>query len=234
MYRCLLSVVVFFYATFDSMSASAQEHKLTFMLPDNTVLAPNSLDSLIKAWGGRDKVFFTHNSQDDSNHVMHLVKATPEMLKKLQEANQQRLKAMNAMIGQPAPDWTAKDINGDMCSLGKYKGKVVVLNFWFTTCPPCIQEMPHLNDLTTAYKGKDVVFLGLSFNDEGSMRAFLQKQPFTYHQIPNSDAIDSLYHVQSWPTSFVIDKHGLVTYAGNYDEHISQTLSASIDAALAR
>jgi proline iminopeptidase len=218
----------------NSATATAAPQAITYLLPDSSVLAPNKVDSLIQAWGGRDKVFFTHNAKDDSNHVMHVIKATPEMLKALQEAHQQRLKAMNAMIGQPAPVWTAKDIDGDSCSLQGYKGKVVVLNFWFTTCPPCIQEMPHLNDLTTAYKGKDVVFLGLSFNDEGSVRAFLQKQPFVYHQIPNSDAIDSLYHVQSWPTSFVIDKNGQVTYAGNYDAHIVETLSAAIDAALVR
>src|SRR6185312_613814 len=55
-------------------------------------------------------------------------------------------------IGSEAPDFTVADLNGKMYKLSDLKGKTVVLNFWFTTCAPCVTEMPELNRLIEKYK----------------------------------------------------------------------------------
>jgi peroxiredoxin len=209
----------------------AQEQNSTYLLPDNNIIPADKLDSLVRAWGGRERVLFSHNSEDDKNNIIHVIRATDDLLKQMAEARDKRAKTMNSMVNHAAAAWTATDINGKSLSLAALKGKVVVINFWFTSCSPCIQEMPHLNNLVTNYQHKGIVFIGFSFNYEESVRAFLKKQPFNYRQVANSKKIDSLYHIHSWP-SFVIDKKGVVKYAGVYDENIETLISAAIDHSL--
>src|SRR6185437_10738112 len=62
------------------------------------------------------------------------------------------------IVGAPLPDFSFKDINGNAISLQKLKGKPIVINFWFTACVPCIEEMPALNELKDKFKNSDVVF----------------------------------------------------------------------------
>ncbi|MBS1665208.1 MAG: TlpA family protein disulfide reductase [Bacteroidetes bacterium] len=227
-----LKAISFAIVLFTSLSTQAQEQHTTYILPDNTILPENKLDSLTQAWGGKERVLLSHNADDDAKHIVHLVRATDEFLKQMADDREQRIKTMKAMIDHPAPSWTASDLNGTDCSLSSLKGKVVVINFWFTSCAPCIQEMPHLNNLVASYKNKDVVFIAFSFNDPANIQSFLKKQPYNYRHVASSKDINSLYHIQSWPTSFVIDRNGIVKYAGLYDPNIESLLSTAIDHAL--
>ncbi|NCD72435.1 TlpA family protein disulfide reductase [Mucilaginibacter agri] len=202
-----------------------------FILPDGMSISRDKLDSVRKAWNG-ERIMFQHNEEDDKNHVMHLVRLTPEMGKMLQEEDEKRQHAMKAMIGQPAPAFSLKDLNGKFQSLAALKGKVVVLNFWFTSCPPCLQEMPSLNDLVKRYKDNDVVFLALTFNNERDVREFLNDHAFAYTILPSSRQIDKKYQITLWPTSFIIGRDGNVSAAINFSENVESTLSAGIDIAL--
>ncbi|WP_041346993.1 TlpA family protein disulfide reductase [Niastella koreensis] len=163
---------------------------------------------------------------------MRLVRVTDEEIKAAAESKIRHDKALQDMVNKPAPTWTVKDIYGKTLSLQNLKGKVVVLNFWFTSCSPCIREMPHLNELVAQYSGKEVVFIAFANNDEASIRAFLEKRPFHYAKVPNSKLVNDLYNIDSWPTSFVIDKEGKIRLAVNYNDNIEQIISAAIKAAL--
>src|SRR5688572_4248711 len=68
-------------------------------------------------------------------------------------------------VGERFPDFTLKDLNGRTVSWTQFQGKVVVLNLWMTTCPPCKKEMPMLQQLQSKYAGKGVVVVGISADD---------------------------------------------------------------------
>lgn len=68
--------------------------------------------------------------------------------------------------GQPAPDFTLEDINGNLVSMSDFKGKVVYLDFWATWCGPCMRQMPYMKELKGRMEGKDVVFLYISVDED--------------------------------------------------------------------
>lgn len=213
--------------------ASAQQMMVKkFILPDGREILPEKLDSVKKAWNG-ERILFQHNDQDDQNQVMRLVRMTPEMARLLAEQDEKRQKAMHEMTDKSAPDFSLSDLTGKKWTLSKLKGKIVVLNFWFTSCPPCLQELPQLNKLVDHYKSRDVVFLALTFNHGKNVEAFLKTHIFKYTVIPGSRDIDKDYQISSWPTSFVVGRDGKVKLAMGTDENIDMTLSKQIESELA-
>ncbi|GEM_PF-5773001 len=110
-----------------------------------------------------------------------------------------------------APDFKVKTIDGRLVNLSDLRGKPVVLNFWATWCGPCRREIPELNELVDKYRDKAVF---LAFTDEGEMRVkkFLEKQPFEYEIVVDSKQIRELYHVNAFPTHFVISPSGHIAF----------------------
>ena len=132
---CILLLII-------SFSASAQQTNLSnYKLPDGKLVRSNQLDSVDKAWGGHG---FSLKHDTSTLGIINVIPMTAEFLKK-QAENKENL---DALLNKPAPDFTLKDLTGKKWRLSQLKGKTVVLNFWFTTCPPCIQEIPDLNELT--------------------------------------------------------------------------------------
>ncbi len=118
--------------------------------------------------------------------------------------------------GTKVPDFKMTDSKGNLITSENTKGKIVVLNFWFTTCKPCIMEIPELNAIYEKYKNnKDVVFASITFNTQKEIDAFLLKHPLKYPIIPNSEAVINTFNINSYPTNIVIDKKG------NYSDIIS-------------
>ena len=66
------------------------------------------------------------------------------------------------LVGQAAPDFTLKDLNGNRVGLSDFKGKVVVLNFWATWCGPCREEIPHMDALYQKYKDQGLAVIGIN------------------------------------------------------------------------
>jgi thiol-disulfide isomerase/thioredoxin len=144
-----------------------------------------------------------------------LRKATEEEKKRMREAQANmtdNLKVEDKMLGKPATPFSATDITGTNYSLESLKGKVIVLNFWFIECKPCVMEIPELNKLVAKYSEKDVVFLGFATNDKLKIENFLKSKPFNYNVIANSGAIVNAYNIHSFPTHIIIDKNSIVSY----------------------
>ena len=105
-----------------------------------------------------------------------------------------------------------------------YKKKVMVLDFWFTTCAPCLYTMPHLNDLAETYKNDNIVFVAITFEDQNTVEEFLQKKKLSamvgidtsYTQINN-------FQVGSYPHTFLIDADGILRWDG-YPMHLTETM----------
>jgi len=228
----ILSVLTVFNTAAQTTSQTMHISKeTTFLLPDGSVLAPDKLDSLSKAWG-EDRVMFRHSAADDEKGIMRLERMTDEIKQKMDNQRNKSNQKFNAMLNKPAPDFELLDLQGKRWSLKDLRGKIVVLNFWFTSCPPCIEEMPELNKLVQEYGNQNVVFLGLTYNNAAQVNTFLQKRTFSYKQLPNSHAVNTKYQVSSWPTSIVIDKEGTIKMIIGSSPKIREELETVINALL--
>jgi peroxiredoxin len=116
----------------------------------------------------------------------------------------------------PAPDFTLKDVHGKPFSLKDYRGKVVLLNFWATWCPPCRREMPSMERLHQKLKGKDFVVLALN-QKEGDDQIFIFTgeigMDLTIPILFDKDSsVSSAYGVPGLPTTYLIDKKGNIRF----------------------
>jgi peroxiredoxin len=111
-------------------------------------------------------------------------------------------------VGDPAPDFDVRDLDGNALKLSDLRGKVVVLNFWFIACPPCRAEMPALNQLVQHFQGQEVVFIGLAADPAEELREFLKTHEFLYQVVPDATPIAELYVVRGAPTHIIIDQEG--------------------------
>jgi peroxiredoxin len=119
------------------------------------------------------------------------------------------------LVGKQAPAFSVTDMNGTNYSMEELKGKIIVMNFWFVACKPCVMEMPELNKLVEKYKGKDVVFLGFGVDERSKVADFLTKHEFNYHIIPASKEVIKNYKIWSYPTQLIIDKNSIVVHSGS-------------------
>ena len=116
-----------------------------------------------------------------------------------------------ARIGSNAPDFTVQDSDHSI-TLSQYRGQVVVLNFWATWCPPCIEETPALVKMTNSVKGKGVVVLAVSIDaDDAAYHKFLKDYGVSMVTVRDeSRKASSLYGTFGWPESYIIDRQGVI------------------------
>jgi peroxiredoxin len=202
----------------------------TYMMPDGTFISKDKIDSVSKSWNGA--LSFELEEKDKAQGVVHLTRISDAVMRQIAERNAYVDSVIKSLVNKPAPDFNLTDMQGKKWSLSELRGKVVVLNFWYTSCPPCVEEMPQLNEITKTYTPDKVVFLALTFNDAQKVNLFLQKHEFNYTILPDSKAIDQQYNIIGWPTSLVINKKGIITFAINISTDIQHVLSAAIDADL--
>lgn len=116
------------------------------------------------------------------------------------------------LVGKRAPDFTLPDMSGRNVSLASFKGRVVIINFWATWCPPCRSEMPSLNRLYKEYKSKGLVVLAVSTDrTSGAVKDYLTGNPFDFPILLDPEnSISRRFRVFSIPTSFLIDKNSII------------------------
>jgi cytochrome c biogenesis protein CcmG, thiol:disulfide interchange protein DsbE len=117
----------------------------------------------------------------------------------------------SALVNHPSPEFEAKTINGEKVRLRDLRGKVVMLSFWASWCPPCREELPAVAKLYGEFKDKGLTVYGVNDEDSGIARKYLEKAGLTLPTIDdNSQKASRLYHVTSIPTVFLIDGNGKV------------------------
>ena len=121
--------------------------------------------------------------------------------------------AKREMVGKPAPDFTVTDVEGVSFTLKDYLDKVVLLDFWATTCGPCIGEMPKLKRIYDTYNDQGFDVIGISLDgDESDMHDFLEKCQLPWRQIYNGKDgnLKKLYQIRGIPSLWLIDRQGKV------------------------
>jgi peroxiredoxin len=108
-------------------------------------------------------------------------------------------------------NFTLRDLNGRPWTLKDLKGKVVMLNFWATWCPPCRKEMPDLESLYKRFASQGLLVLGVSDDDPEKVREFVQKQGTTYPVLLDPGSrVNHLLHIEGIPKTFVFDREGKI------------------------
>lgn len=139
----------------------------------------------------------------------------------------------------PAENFTVTSLDGKTFSLEDLRGKVVVLTFWSTRCEICESEIPKFNKIAAKYAGQNVIFLGLSMENEQKVAEHLKKKPFNYTIIPNSLGVIMKYADKdaagnfniAYPSTFVINQNGDIDYK-TYGWDKSKTIDAHVGALL--
>jgi len=114
-------------------------------------------------------------------------------------------------IGNPAKEFSVQDSDRKV-SLDQFRGQIVVLNFWATWCPPCVEEMPSLVEMQRRMKAKGVTVVAVSIDeDESAYRAFLKQHGVDLLTVRDpGQKTPALYGTRGWPETFIIDRHGVM------------------------
>jgi thiol-disulfide isomerase/thioredoxin len=114
--------------------------------------------------------------------------------------------------GVAAPAFNGSTVDGEPFELGSLQGKVVLLDFWATWCPPCVATMPHLQKLQDELGAKGLVVIGVNQEpgEELKVKRFLTKRNLSFRSVMDPGSIHVGYGVFSFPTSFVIDRQGII------------------------
>ena len=105
------------------------------------------------------------------------------------------------------------DIDGNKINTKSLAGKIIVLNFWFIQCPPCIMEMPELSKLADSYKtDSSVIFIAIALDKKYELEQFLRNKSFGYTIIDNGRFIADQYRVNSYPTNVIVDQNSKVYF----------------------
>lgn len=119
--------------------------------------------------------------------------------------------------GEPLPDFTLTDLQGQRHTLSDYRGKVVMVNFWATYCGPCIKEMPSMQRLQEKLADKPFTILAVNMAEErADVEAFLKQHDiriaFPVLLNPEGDVVEQ-WMITAVPTTFVLDTGGQIRYA---------------------
>lgn len=124
--------------------------------------------------------------------------------------------ARGGMRGDIAPEITVRDwFNSEPITLKSLRGKIVVLEFWATWCPPCRTSIPHLNKLNEEYKDKGVVIIGITQESKGKVKSFMKRTPMEYIVGAGGGNTSQTYGVRGIPHAFIIDTKGIVRWNGH-------------------
>lgn len=136
-----------------------------------------------------------------------------------------------------APDFTLTDLRGTKVTLSELRGKVVLVEFWATWCPPCKDAVPEMNKVYEKYKDKNVQVLAISVDQGGDvaskLNSFVKEHRVDYPVLIDDKKVNVSYGVGNIPVAFIIDKEGKVAkkHIGFMDE-LSEKVSKDIEALL--
>ncbi len=139
-------------------------------------------------------------------------------------------------VGDAIPAFSITSIDGKVYNLSNLKNKVVVINFWFTLCKPCLYEIPAMNEMAAAYASReDVLFLAPGWEKKDLIDKFIEKQKMSFVVFAEAFSLIDALKIRAYPTTIVVGKDGKITasYSGGLIG-IENILKKDIDAALAK
>lgn len=114
-------------------------------------------------------------------------------------------------VGSAAKEFTVTDSDHTV-SLNQYRGQIVLVNFWATWCPPCVEELPSLMTLQDRMKGRGIVVVGVSIDVDGdAYHRFLKLHGINFVTVRDPEQkVAGMYGTSGWPETYVIDRQGVM------------------------
>ncbi|MCF7740682.1 MAG: TlpA family protein disulfide reductase [Candidatus Marinimicrobia bacterium] len=141
-----------------------------------------------------------------------------------QKTEQSKASAQNntmqeKFIGSEAPEFELETLSGEKVTLDQFEGKVVLLNFWATWCPPCKKEIPDLDKMHSEHKSRGLEVVGITLNSgtPEKIQQFVNNNDMNYHVLTGEqkytmNLAKKYDNITGIPTSFVIDRDGVVRH----------------------
>ena len=167
------------------------------------------------------------------------VKLSPRARQTIGEYTATRLRQLRSLApGKQAPEIDGDDLDGKQFKLSDYRGKVVLLVFWASWCPPCLQQVPHELALIKRFQGKPFALLGVTLDhNESIMRSTISDRGITWRnwRAGRDDKIMTRYGIQAIPLVLVIDPDGIIRLKNaGYEMRFDQTIDDLVQAASKR
>ena len=115
-------------------------------------------------------------------------------------------KYYESMLNCRMPKIDTLTLDGDSISNKSLMGKVVVINFWFIGCHPCEEEIPYLDSIQQHFKGKDVEFIAITYNDKKDVKRFIKEKKFNYKMIVEGRKYCYNFMLRGYPETYIFDK----------------------------
>ena len=136
-------------------------------------------------------------------------------------------------VGQPAKDFEVRLLDGSPFRLSAERGKVVLVDFWDVACGPCIREMPNLKAVYRDFEDRGLEILGISLDTDKSLLADFLKKAALPWKIACSwngweDATAKLYQISATPSTWLIDRHGVVRYCDVRGEELRKAVETLV------
>ena len=132
--------------------------------------------------------------------------------------------SVGTKVGEKAPDFTLQSLDEQTVSLSQFRGFVVLLDFWASSCSPCRSTLPYLETLRARYAGDGLVFVGVSVDEDvedvEDVRLFLEEGLYSemialWQSHEAAEAVRQRYGVTDIPRTFVIDRQGIIRWVGH-------------------
>ena len=125
-------------------------------------------------------------------------------------------RARLALLGQPAPELSVEDVDGKPVGLQEFRGKVLLVDFWATNCPPCLEAFPDIKSLYSAGHDDGLEIVGISLDEDAKIvKVFREKQELPWRMalsLTDRDDTRGRYRAETIPSMFLIDRTGKVAY----------------------
>jgi Peroxiredoxin len=159
----------------------------------------------------------------DADQILESVKKQEES-KKIQRA---------LVKGTKFPDFDEKDVAGKHLSVADYKGKIVLIDFWATWCPPCVGELPNVVKTYEKHHEKGFEIIGISLDqDETKLKNFTKDRKMTWQQYFDGkgwgNKLAGKYGVQSIPATFLLDRDGKIIEKDLRGEALEQAVASAL------
>jgi thiol-disulfide isomerase/thioredoxin len=148
------------------------------------------------------KDLFTFLYKETKDSLIYVYKSTKK--------DKADYEAQQYLVGKALPHIELKELKGNIVNSDAFKGKVVYINFWTTTCGPCRAEFPELNRLQKKYKDSAVVFLSMAPETDLKVKSYLKKYKIELPILANTESLFNEWHIVAYPTHYFIDKRGIV------------------------
>jgi peroxiredoxin len=197
---------------------------------DSTTIFKNQEGKVLTADEAKELMKTKFSIKQDMVNGKKVITIIPPADAELAKFNAQMKAFREGLIGKPVRSFKLTDLNNKKWNSKTLKGQVVVMNFWFTACKPCVQEMPLLNEVVAAYKDRNVVFLAPGLDKEEQIRKFLNQYKFDYNIVASAGDYTDELKIENFPTHLVIDKQGIIrqVFLG-YSDDINKKLKEEIE-----